>query len=1075
MTRFTPPFDPRDGSGSFFPTNTDMPATPSPDPWWQPAAPISGGLPWLDGFGVDFKRRAVSREALRSIQERSPDARDGRPYPWRLGLFPATGLPAFVRLWLPKPLSLDEQTALREVKEFLSQPIIFDALFGGAISFEQVFRDGPILRQDSGLADKQALPFRHFTWTQSYNGLSVIGGSLRAHGVLGDDRLAVTSSYIPVPDHFTLDPRIPSDLARWRAIQVVALQVPPDERRPLIEALRQQFQATRNPAELADFLKLLAPLLDEQEQDHLARAGMGGLLQARFVPARVGIAGILPDLRRRLQLDIEPARATIIPVGEKEYALMPFAGACRLVSRVQVEIPGEDPWYVEVDMHSGEVPGDAWQAVARALDYFTSSGAAASNIPDGDSSQLITAELNALFRNGTALVSGSNASTESKTVVGNGLRVYHYLADPHPKGMGIDAGRLSGSGFKVNMVAKHTQFDYSSNLGAVKQIGFESSLHARDPEVVMHECVHALLWLFDPDSWDGSPLKLARFGRALQEGYAMYLSRSIAAGSNQNEQNQHWGRAAYGTSNDRWLFPRSTAQPGVDYLQTPITYPVVHASEASLLDYDVGMVWGRALWDLRRLIGESQTDRLVLFGYPYLHGFVANFELAAEALIDADLHLSNNLSLGNGTQAIWASRGISAGQGIHDFAQASNTPIAANNTLIAATDVGVLISTDDGVNWTFDTSVAGGTLAGVVAVAADATTLYAAALLPSINISDALRNQWNAGIYTKSVNDPAWQELGSWRDALTPLRLFMVPGFGVMVCTSHGVHYRPSIGADWERIGYDDTPENETLFVGALRVGSNIVACTSDSICFADTALLNNSWVATSAGQTIFPTAIANDGGAVYVGTLGQGLWRVVAGLASAARVTTTGYNAGDAVLALAIRGPNLYLATSDDVYLCNHANGTGNLSFTALGLPTAGAKIASLFVTQNGTQNDTLLAGTLAHGLYRYAAGWQPATIPLSVTPRTLTLRPGEAGLLGFSLTAAGDYQINLPAGVTLEKVAAPGSVSSGFPLTQITSSANQYTLPQGPCILALHLDSAASPVTLGILPVSANVITVG
>lgn len=169
---------------------------------------------------------------------------------------------------------------------------------------------------------------------------------------------------------------------------------------------------------------------------------------------------------------------------------------------------------------------------------------------------------------------------------------------------------------------------------------------ARDPEVVAHEICHALLWLMDrapyESRFDGVP-----FGRALLEGYCTYLARSIYGAI--DDESERWASAAYREWGDRWnlgfLGQANADRAGLAALAAPNNYPELET--IGLPVYDVGMVWARALWDVRKLLtgmkdkgkisadGAKLADWLALQSYRCVHGWSTGFEAAAEGLIAA--------------------------------------------------------------------------------------------------------------------------------------------------------------------------------------------------------------------------------------------------------------------------------------------------------------------------------------------------------------------------------------------------------------------------------------------------------
>ena len=1061
--------------------------------WWEPTAPPPHRLYWRERFPVERFRLEVSRQALDQLRSKHISQPDSQAYPWRLGLNPGTGLPAFLRTWLSGPLDEDEAEARRKAQGLLTETIHSQTIFGIQMDagLSEEFVPGPVIKLGSQEGGQHTRDVRHFTWRQVRNGVPVIGGSVRVHGVVGDKRVAVTSSYFPIPSWRSFAPCISQDLAKWRALQAVIRAIPAGERRPFLAGLIQQFLALGNSERLSHFVALLLALMDDTPGRWLIALADWLLQRAPTLTPLVTVLLLL--IWQLLGLEKEAASAEIVPIGGSDQAILPFDGSYHLISRVRILPPDGDAWYVDVDMESGEVLGEPWQAVVRAPTYYKNSGEAADEMPTGDATTVNAGEL-ARYLDWTDASTGVSASSqpsltarsvsiETTTVAAHAQRLYRYLRDT----CGVAESQLQGYTYTDENGNPQTQspglrtyvnsttatgFSYDEHLHP-KRVRFQRDdgsgipegdqmvyAPARDPEVVMHELTHGFLWLLNPDPWD-TPPTLGPFGRALQEGYAMYLSRSVAAADDSSEAQQPWARAAYppqhanGSENwgDRWLFARAKKEEGADLLPAPNTYPVGKYSPQSIQVYDVGMVWARALWDLRQLLGPELTDRLVIQAYPYLHGYIANFELAAEGLLQADIQLTT-VNLANGTQPIWAGRGIAAGQGVHGFAQASD------GTLIAACDAGILRSTNQGASWTLERENLSprGTLTGVVAVASDGNVLYAAAQLPP-NSAAGVNTQWDPGVFQRDISTSGsrWQAIPGWPDDATPLSLLVVASGVLMIGSSRGVYTWNRSTGTWVFPTSDSRFNALNLAVVTAASGAQRVRACSPTDLYqyrwqGPPTSLTTEWTPAPANlfgsdQTVRLTAAAvRQQDELFVGSL-NGLWRVALNWDTnrISRISTS-------VLALAANGSRLYLATPDEVLMTD--DGT---QFTSLSLPGNGVTVISLLAT--GTY---LLAGTLADGIWRHDGhSWAQVYTPPGLD--SIEIKAGGKALLSFTQPA--DHpgcRINLPeaAGVTLKAVAQPG-----FPLRLIEPNANgTYPLTRGTGILLLENTRAAADVTLHV-----------
>ena len=1040
---------------------------------WQPVDDQLGEVKvWSLALRPEPSRLTISNTALDELWASHPAEEGGKRYPWRLSLSSLTGLPVFLRVWLDTPLQVTDN-------EIVSPPITrllnleqLQAIFG--LPENQLYEvldkeiiPGPIIRLTGPTNDKGTtidLPICHLTWYQLYPGQEraypIIGGSVQLHGVINDRRAAATSSYFPLSANYAFSP----DEGGFKNKP----DTPPME--PALKVVTRVIDAT---LQLQD-LKLTAPL----EQT----------LQSTIVPIRV-------DDKNTLPLE----------------GILPFEGSYYLVNQVRVSVPGQDPWFTYVDAYSGQTLGDPWQTLlpAPATYYQTSTEAK----PGGNPTGSVSAFLNQAPPNQPTMqqlngelashVSGLNnllsASTNTETTVGvQALRLYAYLR----RTCGVLSNSIPGTASPVAVLFINPDdnlmgFNYDSiqfpeirfwrdDQGTGITLPNVPKIYtpAQDPEVALHEFTHALLWQLNGDPWDSQAMLLLNpFGRALHEGYAMYLPRSLVASDKLVTPNdgaefaQAWARAAYRDwiNNppdwvESWVFPRSAAnqvtpKPG-DYLPVPNTYPAgkfsIEDAKGYYLTYEVGMVWGRALADLRTILGNRRTDWLAVQSYFYLHGHIANFELAAEGLLDADLKLNNETQLANGSQPIWAGRGIAAGQGVYGF----DLTVPAGS-LIAASDAGVLLSPDRGATWKRDNKPLSNlpqyTLAGVTAVAATGTTLYAAAALPPAS-SVGTPTGWRPNIYSRQINDATWNPVGDWSsetDNAIPSSLLWVNN-QLIVGTNRGVYFLQN--QQWQKVG-----QGNSEFVAVdiapltLNVGvSRLAACLPNSLrqirldnpvskdWGLQSNLFNNSDLVRPTAMITWqhPTNPTTNG--TYVGTLADGLWQIP--VATTLSTLPVYDDSIGAVLAMAINNDKtkLYVATDKNILELTAGQTPPHPPkiLDSQTLIAAGAKVISLIVTDD---NQFLLAGTLAHGIWRCDVNqpnsWEQRDRPAGL-PNNLTLHPEEQALLSFVHTAdlSPTYQITNLLNNVQVKLAKPT-----LPLTIVQPDPGGYTLAPGPVILSL------------------------
>lgn len=1063
---------------------------------WEPPVRRPAGLPERDRFPVDPERRRRSARALYDLRQEHQKRDDGS-FPWRAKLLTATALPATLRTWTDVRFDLDDDRGQEMAQTLFSTGLRSGALFGEvkADRFAEEFVATPIIKVGASRKSGDDSVMRHFGWRQIYRGLPVLGGSGRVHEVTGDRRICLTSSYFPVED---APPNLEASIGAVECVWIALfclLETGAVDPETVPATMLPRFFQERRWNEAADFLRFL----------EWQRAGLGGgELSGRLWEALAewhergegndAAAEALARVRDWLREhpDSMEAGAEVVPIQGSELAIVPWAGQYVLARRVEVRLPRQFPWYVDIDVNAGEVLGAPWQAVIGAPAYVTTSAEAAAEQATGDAANIDTGRLAAYVEMwdgnqpvpmgpGVKLPSNlSDDTPDAATVVVHGQRLLVHLQDrcgaqlpaPNPK-VRVFANSQESTGFSYGPGARIITFERDAGAH-IAVAGKTVFFPGRDPEVVMHEFAHAFLWLLNDDPWDTAS-NLTPFGRALQEGYAMYLSRSLADQDGDN-QDQHWARGAYrpqnasGTTNwgDRWRLDRSAKVVGADLLPAPNVYPAgEYSSEITLEDYDVGMVWARALWDLRTVVGPSMADRLAVRAYPYLHGWLTSFELAAEAFINADAQVSE-LDLTNGTQPLWAGRGIAAGQGVYGFAQAQNA------LLIAAGDAGILRSVDGGASWALEVNnlAGGGTLTGVVAVAADDNHLYTIAELPPPQAVGSDR-QWNPGVYWRDLDQAngLWQEVPNWPNDITPLCLARAGAGQMLVGSNRGVYAlvrdatnhhtltspQNTADAKFPALHLAVFAENNDLRVQAAAP-NRLHESVLDSQGAPDSIWVPSSNSLFDGGEKTRIAAFAAQGTRLIAGVIPPSatlalrtLWE----LNPAWTNRTAIGNLVDPPLALAVNANRLWVATATNVF-----EQVGSGALVGLGLPITGAQILSLAATATH-----LLAGTLAHGIWRrpLAGGaWDPLPAYAPPQPVTVTV-PAEGGaLFSFLLGAANPAFTIEPLPGSPVQVGAVFQV--GFPPGNVRPGAdNAYNLQAGAVVVVLH-NSDNGPHAVGI-----------
>lgn len=1054
---------------------------------WQLPVRRQPDLSGREQFPINPERRSASAAALHSLRQGHADRSGERSFPWRAALLPATGLPATLRIWTGDLDGFDDNDVDAAARRLLLDDCYGRSLFGETLAddFDDRFRTAEVFWAPSAFDPPYVRPTRHICWQQIHHGLPVLGGSVRVHEVMGDPRVCITSSFIPVEDA----PPNPeagrnSMECEWTALlsMLGAVGISDIDKGTVVALLITRFAREGRQQESSRFIEFLEPFLcawslpdeltlSDKQRDYVCAALVQWHEDSGSAERATELVCYLDNaLRARIP---RSSGAKTVPIQEGELAILPFGGAYHLIRRVEVSLLSNDPWIVEIDAHTGDVLGPPRQDVYHAPVFFQTSGEALQGEALGDADGLDTNQLAgfaSVFESPGVVTLGAslptNLSLEAATVISHGQRLLRHLQIHCNVLHSPPASKLIVT---VNSSSYPTSFSPAQNSpalrfqqdsGALSEDSRRLTHPGRDPEVVMHEFAHAYLYFVNKDPWDFQSSVLTPFSHALQEGYAMYLSRSLADQEGDNG-DQHWGRGAYRPKlannqllwGDRWLFGRPDKVVGADLLPAPNTYPSGEfTADRTMLDYDVGMVWARALWDVRTILGPLATDRLAVQAYPYLHGFLASFELAAEALINAGLQ-AHALEISDGTQPLWAARGIAAGQGVYGFAQAQA------GLRIAASEAGILVSTDDGATWALESAnLAGGdTLTGVVAVAADGNHFYALAVLPPPQTVGA-NPQWKPGVYWRSpsAGSVEWTEVVGWVDSVTPLCLLRVGDGRLLVGSNRGVYvlnrdaannhaWMPPTDTSFPALGLAHVTAQGIDFIQAIspsRLHNNILT---------NQGALSDTW---TQSDKLFDkenktriTALVGLGSEVVVGILppsSQFGSVVLSGktlrqLSQNWTVETVLGNLTPAVLALAVDAGAIWVATSGDVLRWQ------NSGFTSFGLPTTGAQVMSLTATATH-----LLAGTLAHGIWRrplVGGSWQSVYSPTQSD--SLLVPASGVALLSVLLDAdVPAFSFSAPSG----SIAVDSVYQVGFPPTLVPPNLGTYDLKTGAVVLVLR-----------------------
>lgn len=514
---------------------------------------------------------------------------------------------------------------------------------------------------------------------------------------------------------------------------------------------------------------------------------------------------------------------------------------------------------------------------------------------------------------------------------------------------------------------------------------------AADPEVIYHELAHALMWLMNSEPFNMSA-GVTPFARALVEGYANYYARACAVSAGGDAADRIWARACYRSTEfgDRFgLAHDSQRDPTGNLLPLPNLYPPPGPdpdandplTAQSLQKYSVGMVWARALWELREQLRITNrdplwADRLALSAYFYMPGWLASFETAAEGILDQMTPAEAGRLAGQ-----FGKRNILAGRGVQTLA-------FAGTDVLVGTDVGVRRSAANAIQWGPWHQFGSGE--GVVALAHDATSN---ATLKTFAATER-------GIYAWDAGQSVWREHGTWKTNLTqwtPLCLVAANEM-VYVGTARGV-YALSAAAptgNWTRwegeqalehpvrdIAVMHRPRNngaeeDLVYVATLREARRRALAVNEG----DPAGVQwgNAVGDTHQEQIAMTTAVALAGDKAYLGTLWQGIWRQedLADNDSWVQIATAQNLGGGAVLTLRVRqaaaGLEVLAGTSAGLFR-GRPTGAGGWTWSEIALdnnPNAHETITTALYLGDkewlvGTANRGLWRATESNGQYQW------------------------------------------------------------------------------------------------------------
>lgn len=533
-------------------------------------------------------------------------------------------------------------------------------------------------------------------------------------------------------------------------------------------------------------------------------------------------------------------------------------------------------------------------------------------------------------------------------------------------------------GFDPGSTPPTITFQRDSNDG-LSSFGKKVFNPARDPEVIYHEVFHGLSWMLNPDPFDNQ-IGTAPFARALAEGVAIYFARSIAQQHTQDDE-VRWAVAAYHTAfwNTQWALERNQAVVGGDLLPFANLYP--DASDKTgweLSIYDVGMIWARALWDLRRFLSPQEVDVLALRSFLAARGWVTSFEVLAEAVLH---ELSGDPLLQAAVTRLLQARGIVAAADVRAL-------LADGDLILAGGDKESLASPDGGLNWE---SLP---LSGVVDLAATTEHLYA---LTDVGVYQCSRDDMQQWTLIGDIAQPGQQG----RNLGRPLSLAATSGGNLFLGAGGGVYTATANNPlQWSPVPTTEAnpliglPLDMALIPSAAA--THLVAAGFRAVWVRPLPVdASKDWkqIGLSDRSQDLVVCITSHNADVHVGTCRSGIWQGAPNALGffAPKQIATPANLGDgAVLCLAARlqpSIGLFAGTTAGLFVGAPSH-TGAWSWKAVaGLPDGA------FPTALAMQAGALFVGTAHHGLWRQdAAGdWSPVQglQALGVQPAIIDLSP--------------------------------------------------------------------------------------
>ncbi len=948
----------------------------------RPLTPTLPSNRWLGGYrptpGQWQEAQSASLGYRREYRDRETQFAEMGAWPYRSQRLAATALPLYQRAWILQPPTSAEDAGERAVSGIMQSNWLATAMFTRP-DYPAIFetardRVDLVTLQPSDVDNEQnslTQPSYHVRCQQMHQGLPVYGGQITVHTARDDHRASLTSTYLPIPT----DKNFAAQVSEAEAIAKA----------------------------LAEMERLVSELGLPQEQ--------GWEAQTRNYH-------------------------------DSALVILPFRGDYRLAYEIWLTSPdGALTWSLFIDAADGQALG-----LPRNLTYHARAFASSQQVLSGGQptiNQNLIANPCAAFmdvtqhqNNGQPIaVNWPIDATQGPLFDASNVAIHGQILHDYFVRLGADVSRLHAAGRRLQAVVNRPGLDLDMGFNfATRQITFQRQAGANglrvtlpdgtikpvfrpahDPELVYHEVTHGLMWQLNPDPFQNQ-IETAPFARSLVEGYADYFARACAVGR-QLAPPEPWAAAAYraGDWQDRWTLDHQASKVGEDIMAAPWLYP--QARTSGLAVYDAGMVWARALWDARQILGSDLTERIdqmALDAYLHATGWVTSFEGVAEGLIEAAARRSDTY-LADALWPLLASRGLLSEPRIQALA------FLGGDWLVGMAD-GVRRIAANGA-WVDENDQAGHSLVGVTSLIADGPRFYAAAA---------------NGVYQRG-NTGSWDIVAPWPETMRPLALTSRSDGKIFAATTQGLWVLDANAAvqAWSACNPPDGSDLPSLSDLALDVAVSSAAAAREAHYVAGLTALrvrghnpDTGWLHCRLRdeRTDFVLCVAAHADKVFVGTATAGLWEGALGAGSsfsAAQVAGPGQFGNGAIFCLsAVAGPplRLYVGATTGMFV-GEKTAAGWTWQAASGSLPSGATLTTL-VNEGGG----MMAGSALHGLWAFDGatfGRRDATQPLALAtiPRlgldqpvaatTIPQTPGQAipdaCVLPFYLTSSSRVRIDL------------------------------------------------------------------